>query len=198
MFIHPVVPYSRIMKRKCLYEESSRGEWKEVSPGNPKYLSVSCTEGMALSLSPRTPVTPPPNSQLIRVQIFIDTFSSLDIFFKNDIHGLEASVTDLGAGAFLTPGSGSPEYNFLGWNFFVNWLDSCSKTMYFLISWMATFWLALWVKLEGILNLFFPSPRDPRWNKKLSRIRDKHPRSTTMIKPNYARWTSRRILFFYS
>jgi hypothetical protein len=106
MFIHPVVPYSRITKRKCLYEESSRGESKEVSPGNFKYLSVSCTTGLVLSLSPRTP---PPDSQLIRVQIFIDTFSSLDIFFKNDIHGLEASVADLETGAFLTPGSGGPE-----------------------------------------------------------------------------------------
>jgi hypothetical protein len=54
-----------------------------------KYLSVSCTEGMAFSLSPRTPVTPPPNSQLIRVQIFIDTFSSLDIFFKMIYTGLK-------------------------------------------------------------------------------------------------------------
>jgi hypothetical protein len=83
----------------------------DVASKHFKFLSVSCTKGLVLSLSPRTP---PPDSQLIRVQIFIDTLSSLDIFFNNDIHGLEASVADLGAGAFLTPGSGGPEYNFLG------------------------------------------------------------------------------------
>jgi hypothetical protein len=79
-----------------------------MSPANFKYLSVSCTKGLVrvLSLSPRTPS---PNSQLIRVQIFIDTFSTSDIFLKNDTHGLEASVADLGTGAFLTPGSGGPE-----------------------------------------------------------------------------------------